>query len=175
MPELDLTEGILVSLRRILRAIAIHSRQIATKHELTVPQLLVLREIDRDSDIPMGRLAERVSLSKATLSNIIDRLVRRGLVRRNRDARDRRIVHVRLTGEGAAILSQAPPLLQEHFIRELSRLDDERLAGIRSALDMVVSMMDAERLDASPVLSTGHSIISEGVERARAHNDVQND
>ena len=175
MNELDLTEDILISLRRILRAIAIHSRQIATKHALTVPQLLVLREIDRERDIKMGPLADRVNLSRATLSNIIDRLVRRGLVRRRRDARDRRIVHVRLTGEGMTILAQAPPLLQEHFIEELSKLDDDRLAGIRSALDLVVTMMDAERLDASPVLSTGHSIIAEGVDGARASNDAQND
>ncbi|MBN1885392.1 MAG: MarR family transcriptional regulator [Candidatus Krumholzibacteriota bacterium] len=164
MNELDHTEGILVSLRRIIRAIAIHSRQLATKHHLTVPQLLVLREIQRESDVPMGRLAAMVNLSRPTLSSIVDRLVRRELVARIRDGHDRRIVRARLTGAGEEILAQAPPLLQEHFIDELSRCDDAGLSAIRSSLDRVVMMMDAGRLDAAPVLSMGHSIVAEGVE-----------
>jgi DNA-binding MarR family transcriptional regulator len=70
---------------------------------VTLPQCLVLLEIDEKGRLTMGQLASQLRLDNSTLSRTIDGLVGGGLVERMRDDRDRRVVRIQLTTEGAAI------------------------------------------------------------------------
>ena len=90
----ELGHRLLQSIRRIVRRISVHSRKMAADTGLTVPQLLVMRAI-RDlsaEEVSLASVATRVQLSRSTVSAILERLVRAGLVRRDRSARDRRRV-----------------------------------------------------------------------------------
>lgn len=133
---------VLLALRRIMRAMDSHSRYLAQHHGLTGPQALVLRELVRLGDIPAGQLARTVSLSQATLTGILDRLTRKGLVERRRDAQDKRRVLVRITEAGLRLLQVPPPLFQESFLLQYSSLQDWEQALILSSLQRVVAMME---------------------------------
>lgn len=56
-------EAVLVQLRRILRAVHIHSRRLIRDFGLTSPQLLILREVERQQDPTLGKVATAVSLA----------------------------------------------------------------------------------------------------------------
>jgi DNA-binding MarR family transcriptional regulator len=71
----------------------------------------------------MGDLARRVGVSEKTTTGLIDRLERDGLVARERDARDRRVVHVRLTPRGATVHRRIDADLLQKLARLLDRLD----------------------------------------------------
>ena len=88
---------VLRTIRRIVRRIAIHSRQLLRDVGLTVPQMVCLRAIDDRGGadgVTVAEVSHRVQLSPATVSRIIDRLVAAGLVTRERSATDRRKVRV---------------------------------------------------------------------------------
>jgi len=153
-------DEILTALRRIIRAIDLHSRFLAQAHGLTGPQLLLLREIVRCPALPTGDLARRVSLGQATVSTILERLERKGLVRRERSEVDKRRVINVATDDGHAALRQGPSLLQDTFIHELGRLQDWEQSLLLSSLQRLARMMHAEQLPAAPVLVSGPVDIS---------------
>jgi DNA-binding MarR family transcriptional regulator len=135
-------EAVLLSLRRIMRAMDSHSRYLAQHHGLTGPQALVLRELFRLGDMPAGQLARTVSLSQATLTGILDRLAKKGLLERRRDSRDRRRVLVHLTAAGVALLQSPPPLFKETFLRQFASLQDWEQGLLLSSLQRIAAMME---------------------------------
>lgn len=146
---------VLTALRRIIRAVELRSRFLVTHHGLTGPQLTVLRKLSSNGGISVGDLARAIHLSQATATGILDRLVKRDLVRRQRSDGDRRRVQVWLTPGGKQVLTNAPPLLQEEFTDQFSKLEDWEQTQILSALQHIVSMMEAKDIDATPILTTG--------------------
>lgn len=153
-------EEILRSLRRITRAIDLYSRELASGFGLTGPQLVCLRTLAAMEACTPSRLAREVDLSQATITGIVDRLEAQGLVRRQRDKRDRRKVSVHVTDAGRALLERAPSPLHSRFLKRLSELPEPERQAIRSTLELVVTMMDAEELDAAPLLTTGPVSVS---------------
>lgn len=148
-------DDILRSLRRITRAIDLHSKQLLAECGLTGPQLVCLRTIGRQTHVSVGQLANAVSLSQATITGIVDRLVDRGLVRRRRGTTDRRSVSVSITDAGRELVASAPSPLQERFSSRLRALPEEERRSLSAALERVVQMMDGSELDAAPLLDVG--------------------
>lgn len=150
-----LDRDVLRSLRRIIQAVDLYSRRLASQHGLTGPQIVCLRQVQRNGPMNPGYLARRVSLSPPTVSGILDRLEARGLLTRERRSQDKRQVLVRLTRQGRALLAQTPPSLQEMFTGRLNALPEQRRLAIAAALRQVVELMEAEDIDAAPLLARG--------------------
>lgn len=147
-------DDVLRALRRITRAIDLHSRHLSTTFGLTVPQLVCLRVIGARGPMSPSQLASEVSLSQGTITGILDRLVARQLISRERTSTDRRVVTVRITEAGTALVQAAPSPLQERFVDKLGTLSEEEREIIRLTLNKIVRMMDGERLDAAPLLTS---------------------
>jgi DNA-binding MarR family transcriptional regulator len=145
-------ESVLIALRRVIRATDLHSRNLIKTAGLTGPQLLLLRSIRDNGDHTIGELSSQISLSQATVTTILDRLERRGLVYRLRSTTDKRKVHVHLTPAGIATLDKAPMPLQESFVRRFEQLHEWEQSAILSSLQRVATMMDAETIDFEPLL-----------------------
>ena len=144
------------SLRRVIRAIDIHSKQLSKFAGLTGPQLMVMNKI-ADLNGPMTKqIAEEINLSPATVTNIVDRLESRELVIRIRSQTDKRKVHLYLSEQGKELHKTAPKALQEHFIKRYQSLEQWEQSQLLSAVERIASMMDAEELDAAPVLVVGN-------------------
>lgn len=151
----ELEESVLRSLRKVSRAIDLHSRRLVATVHLTGPQLVCLRQLQQGAALTPSELARAVSLSNATITGILTRLEQRGLVTRARSEADRRRVLVALTEQGRALVAQAPSPLQERFVSALHGLPTANRTIIDVVLKQIVDMMDAGELDASPVLATG--------------------
>ncbi|MCQ3828955.1 MarR family winged helix-turn-helix transcriptional regulator [Microbulbifer elongatus] len=152
---MDKIEEVLITLRRLIRATDLHSKQLVKTAGLTAPQLLLLQAIREQGQVTIGALAKEISLSQATVTTILDRLEKRGLVYRERSSEDKRKVHAYLTDKGADIIRDAPTPLQEHFVKQFRDLREWEQSMIISSLQRVALMMDAEHIDASPVLDVG--------------------
>jgi DNA-binding MarR family transcriptional regulator len=144
----------LVSLRKITQAITLHSRDLSRRYGLTGPQLIILSEIANNETLSVTELARYISLSQATVTDILNRLEKRGLIERTRDSVDRRRVLIRITDQCRQILSQTPPPLQETFVERYSALSEWEQLMILSAFKRVVDLMSAGKIDAAPFLST---------------------
>ena len=154
----DSGREVLVSLRRIIRAIDLQSKRVAKLSGLTTPQVLILQSIRELGEVTTGRISAQVNLSQATVTTIMDRLEQRGLIERYRSSRDRRVVHARLTPGGELALEKAPALLHETFTEAFAALDPENQDRIVRTLDEVAGMLGAQSIDAAPVLDVNPSI-----------------
>jgi DNA-binding MarR family transcriptional regulator len=155
----ELEDDVLVSLRRIMRATSIHSRKLGKVMGLTTPQLVVIRAIGEEGLPTASDIARAVSLSQATVTTILNRLEDKQLLTRERSAVDRRRVKVLLTDLGKQVLREAPMPLQESFSARFSRLPRWEQHQIVSSLERVATMMDAEELDAAPLLASGDEVV----------------
>lgn len=148
-------EDVLIALRRVIRATDLHSKHLAKTTGLTAPQIMLLLAIRDRGQASIGDLANVISLSQATVTTIVDRLEKRELVYRQRSSEDKRKVYVHLTDQAYEVLKTAPLPLQEHFTRRFGNLQDWEQSMIIAALQRVAVMMDAQDIDASPVLDVG--------------------
>lgn len=147
----DLSEQMLRALRRVMRAVDLHSRQLVQGYGITGPQALVLKEC-LGGGLTAGELARRVSVSQATVTDILKRLEQRGLILRTRSEQDRRQVLVEATERGRELAGTSPPLLQERFIQRFNGLAEWEQTLLLSSLQRIAELMDAGDLDAAPVL-----------------------
>jgi DNA-binding MarR family transcriptional regulator len=151
----EINDEIVVALRRIARAIDLHSRRLAQEFGLTGPQVVLLKSLTRDGAMHVAELAKSINLSHATVTDILNRLEKRELISRTRSSKDRRQIMVKPTTKAITLMKRSPPLLQERFSAQLQQLHDWELLQILSVLQRVALMMDADDLDASPLLATG--------------------
>jgi DNA-binding MarR family transcriptional regulator len=148
-------EELLVSLRKVIRAIDLYSKKLSKETGLTSPQLLVLQSIYRHEGVMVKEIAEDINLSSATITSILDRLEKRELVRRLRSTEDKRKVEISLTQTGIEMIADAPTPLQEHFINRFESMEEWEQSQMLATMQRIVSMMNAGELDASPVLEVG--------------------
>jgi DNA-binding MarR family transcriptional regulator len=148
-------DQVLTSLRRVIRAIDIHSRQLVKSANITGPQLRLLQLIRKHQRATIKELADAMSLSQATVTSIMDRLENRHLILRVRSQTDKRKIHPQLTADGNALLDNAPTLLQDDFVRKFKQLHDWEQHMIIASIQRVAEMMDADGIDASPFLDIG--------------------
>ena len=122
LPDDDMQkhEEVLVSLRRLIRATDLNSKRLSKATGLTSPQLLIMQTIREAVEITAGDLARQVNLSQATITNILDRIEKRGWVVRQRSEKDKRKVYASLTAEGLSKVQNAPT--PQHKIRLQSAL-----------------------------------------------------
>lgn len=91
--------------------------------QLSSPQVHTLVALGHEGALTMGDLARRVGVTEKTVTGLVDRLQRDGLVARRRDDADRRVVHVGLTTPGKALARRLDAEVLQSITRILERLD----------------------------------------------------
>lgn len=138
-----------------MRATELNARLLANQSGLTTSQLIVLQTVVRAGKAMPSSVAQSVSLTQATVTSLVDKLERRGLVTRRRDTEDRRRIWIEPTDAGRAAMAAAPDLLQERFRTRFNQLEDWEQSMVIAALERVSTLLGAEDIDASPVLDVG--------------------
>ncbi len=115
---------------------------------LTGPQLTVLKLLETFGDLSLSSLSERIRAQNSTVTGIIFRMEREGLVTRERSTTDRRVVYIRLTDKGAGLARQIAVEPMEIFrgaLLDLSVADLRDLLRILSKLQKRVRNRVAAR------------------------------
>lgn len=98
------------------------TKDLAKKAQLTGPQLTVVKMLESVGDLSLSDLSERIRAQNSTVTGIIDRMEREGLVTRRRSKADRRVIHIALTKRGEALARQIPVEPMDIFRRALQTL-----------------------------------------------------
>jgi DNA-binding MarR family transcriptional regulator len=108
--------------------------------ELTPTQYQVLHALRAagPAGLPAGAVGGRLVAREPDVTRLLDRLDRRGLVRRARDDEDRRVVRVQLTAEGLRLVNSLDRLLADVHARRLESLGEQRLGVLLGMLEEVV-------------------------------------
>jgi DNA-binding MarR family transcriptional regulator len=130
------------------------TKGMASQFGLTGPQLTVIKLLESFGDISLSSLSERIRAQNSTVTGIIDRMEREGLVRRERSTSDRRVVYIRLSEKGARLARQIEVEPMEIFRGALSSLtrDDVRdlLRILTKMQKRVRARVSAQGLVAAP-------------------------
>ena len=113
-------------------------------HDLTFGQVRLLFTLGQSGPVSIGQLADKLGVTNATASELVDRVERRGLASRSHRADDRRVVDCRLSDDGARLLSDIQGARQAGMRRMLVLLTPDELADF----DRLIQVM-AERLSAA--------------------------
>jgi DNA-binding MarR family transcriptional regulator len=98
--------------------------------------------LGHDGGHTMGELARRLGITEKTMTGVVDRLEREGLVQRERSATDRRVVHSNLTPEGQRVYQRLDRLLRQQMGAFLDLLDGEDRKALFRMLEKLIQRME---------------------------------
>ncbi|WP_243384313.1 MarR family winged helix-turn-helix transcriptional regulator [Geothrix alkalitolerans] len=136
------------SLRRIVKALHDYSMQVEKQCGLTGPQLWALWELNRAGTLSLKALSKQMHLEPSTVTGVVERLHKRGLLTREPDPADRRRVMLSLTAEGSQLLKGAPHPAQGQLLYALHGMDLDSVASLNQSLKRLASDMEVDATDA---------------------------
>ncbi len=113
------------------------------KYNLTKPQMLTLSALTRKASCTMTELAEMTRIASSALTGIIDRLIEKGLVIRERNGEDRRVVRIMLSQKGRAVIADIRNHGKQHLVQILSKIDEEDRENLIMLLGKVTRSLSA--------------------------------
>jgi DNA-binding MarR family transcriptional regulator len=138
--ELETLQG----LRMIFGAARTHDNEVRRSAGISGSLLWALSEIAHRAEnegITVNGLSAQMALHQTTTSNLVNLLVGRGLIRRERDSDDHRIVHLKVTAAGKQVLRKTPDPHAGLLVDALRRLDRSQLTELSKNLQWIVELM----------------------------------
>lgn len=111
------------ALRRLVSALRTTGAGAVVGQGLSVAQQFAIRVIGHQPGLAMTDLAAATMTTRSTVSEVVVRLVDRGLVRRTRDEADQRVVRLQLTPEGEAVYERLEQTVPERLVAALDSMD----------------------------------------------------
>lgn len=125
------------SLPEIMRRLGGGRSVPAGMREVTLPQARALRAIASDEACTMGALAKSLRVTLGAATGLVDRLIQQGLVQRQPDPADRRIVRVHLTAAGRHAHVAVVEGARRRLSAALEKLSPEQREDVAEALTML--------------------------------------
>jgi DNA-binding MarR family transcriptional regulator len=144
----------LVSVRALWRGIDHYRRAWATRLDLGAAEIVTLAELLQEPQLRTGDLVARTGLAQGSVTALVDRLEKRGLVERIRPVDNRRVVLVDLTTEGRSLAEAVfVPLggIVEGALSDAEAVDAGDVEGFSHAMERVAELVEraAEQIDES--------------------------
>jgi DNA-binding MarR family transcriptional regulator len=137
-PEQEILLGLRMAAARVVEPWA---RFLKTTAQLTTHQYNVLRILrgSHPARLACSDIAERMIERDPDITRLVDRLERRGLVKRSRSRQDRRVVEVSITDKGLVLVRGLDAHVQRLPKALLGRLGAERVDQLATLLEAVIS------------------------------------
>jgi DNA-binding MarR family transcriptional regulator len=137
----------MVSLRRIIRHLRVADREIESASGLSAAQLFVLATLADTPALSLAEIARRALTDQSSVSTVVAKLTKNGLIARRASRLDRRRAELRLTAAGRRVLEMSPDTPQQRFVDAMRAMPPARRTEIVRALQ---SLVDALGADATP-------------------------
>jgi DNA-binding MarR family transcriptional regulator len=138
-----------------LRAIALIEplqREVATSNGISLGDLYAVRVLARLGEVPVSRYGAELGLARSTITNLVDRLERAGLVARLASPSDRRVTLVHLTASGLEAMESRARIADSDLGRRLLALEESDLVTLAEILERVVDGHEPDGDESSDVL-----------------------
>lgn len=132
-------------LPQMIRGFAQRETNALARGKITLPQLWVLEHLSRREGCPMNELARLLRVSRPAVTGMADRMIAQGLISRQDDPKDRRIVRVRLTGKGHRILRTIWDQKRRMLVDVFGRIAPGRREQYLGTLEQVVQILNSPR------------------------------
>lgn len=132
------------TIERTIKAYRKFSRQNFSKvvGDITIDQKLILQYLNDHPELSQNEIAELVFKDNASLTRMIDLMVRKGFLRRSINPRDRRRFIIELTTKGKDILEKLGPVIVENRKKAFAGISEEELLQLEITLNKIVSNLN---------------------------------
>jgi len=130
-------------LRRVGDTVTRCQDSVCSRYGLTSEQLQVLASVKSRGSLRPSDLASILERSPNSMSMLIDRMVKAGLIRRTRDRKDRRVVIITLAEKGKTAVEPAVPAGWEFAQEVLSTLSEDEQRDLVNMLERVKCELDS--------------------------------
>lgn len=137
----QLSHQVLKKFRIIYGSVRQHFREIEQTCGVTGSQLWILQEVSKTPGIGISELANRLSIHQSTSSQLVEKLVSRGLINKERSKEDQRRVGLCLSDEAENILRNAPGPAQGLLPEALQALPETTLLALDASLIGVIGQL----------------------------------
>lgn len=131
-------------LRRVDNIIRKKGREILRNLNITIPQFLALQWLINEGSLTIGDLSQKMSLACSTITDLIDRMEKNGLVNRVRDDKDKRVVRVHVKEKGYDILNKVMEKRHTYLADKLIDFKEEDKMYLKENLEKLFKAMDKE-------------------------------
>jgi DNA-binding MarR family transcriptional regulator len=128
---------------RLDHALQRRSKRMEAELGVTGPQRLVIRIVGRFPGVPAGHLAKLLHVHPSTLTGVLARLEKQGMLRRRLDPRDRRRVSLSLTEAGRAVNVATEGTVESVVETVLATLTPAAVEGARQVLGTLAGRLEA--------------------------------
>lgn len=137
-------EEALLNLHRTAGELSYRFAELLRPHGLSATQYNVLRILRGagDTGLPCGEIATRMITRDSDVTRLLDRLEARELVARSRDAADRRVIVIRITDDGLALLASLDAPVARFHVDQLGHIGKARLRQLVDLLEEARSAPD---------------------------------
>lgn len=135
-------EDIILSIRKLAHSDKLHTKQLDKSHQVSVPQLLCLRLLLMNGPMPISKIAENLLVKSSTITGVVDRLEKKGMVTRERIGKDRRVITIQLTDNGKKVAESEMSPVHNKIASGLSNLAPKDLKLIAGSLNKLVAMLE---------------------------------
>lgn len=147
--QIELELQTLQEFRTIFGSARRHDTDVRRIAGISGSQLWALSEIASSAGMRVNDLSERMALHQTTASNLINALVERNLVRREKDEQDARVVRLHLTTDGKKMLLRAPGPYAGLLVDALRNLGPADLRRLQKALAVLTGLIRDAATDAA--------------------------
>lgn len=141
------TKDIIYSIRRLMQAGELYTKELNKVYNVSSAQLNCLLVLYDSGPLSPSQIARLILVNSSTVTGIIDRLEAKGLVKRLRISRDRRVITVELTKNGKVLAENAPPPIQQKIIDGLNKLSKDEIDAMSATLSKLTNMLDVQDLE----------------------------
>ena len=136
-----LTEELLL-LNPLLKKKLIHLDQLQEKYSLSNSQVSILILLSKYHSLTVSEISRRLDMAKPNITPVVERLYRRGLVSREHDDEDRRVVNVAIVPEGEALLKCLQNDLSLQLHEQTQGLSVADLKALYTSIDRMYQILD---------------------------------
>ncbi|SHI11890.1 MarR family winged helix-turn-helix transcriptional regulator [Sporanaerobacter acetigenes] len=128
-------------LRKVDYIIRKKGREILNDFNITVPQFTALQILIGEGDLTIGELSQKMTLACSTITDLIDRMEKSGLVVRKKDEKDKRVVRVEVQPIGYEIVQKVLDKRRAYLDGKLKGFKDEDKKFLKEALESLYGAM----------------------------------
>ena len=134
-------QRVLNAFRGLVKALRIADRAGVQRYGLGSGQIFVLHELSKDSPLSVNDLAERTATDQSTVSVVVAKLVRKGLVASTRSGTDGRRAELVLTPKGKQLVKKLPQPVQHLLMNGVRNLSEARATEFANTLEEIVATL----------------------------------
>lgn len=140
-PSVEDIEALLRGVTIIMKK---RARDILSKFDVTPPQFEALLTLRECGSLTMGELCQKLYLACSTATDLVDRMERNGVIVRERDQGDRRVIRLKVTSQGYSVMERVVQARFRYLSRVTADMSEEGRTNLMNVLQDLQRRMALE-------------------------------